>query len=205
MRSWSARFDRAENLNSLRNMAVYIPRNAYLVLPDQTPFGFEWTCSDLFFNGHIKDLNPGVPYESLSRAEKRKICRSANLELPSGYRVRDGMITRESFVEKPGLECMFNSGNQFFNKLARNAEVDLEIAHRLGEELMIPDDEMYSLVNLWCRRDLSIKGGIVELTPVQRLGMARKMHDEYNSDNRQIAQILKIPRRDVDDMFPKRR
>ena len=201
LRRWEAQFSEVEDLTAFRNCSAYIARNGYLAMKDVTPFGYEWCSADLFFNGHLKDLDPGAPYSTLTRDAKRRLCRSSEVELPDGYRVRNGLITRESYIVLPGVEAMFNSGSQYFNKLARNAEADMVISHMIGETIMIPDDEMFAIVAHWARRDLGVEAGLKGLNPDQRIELARRMHNEYNSDNRQIAQILRLPRDAVDRMY----
>ena len=84
--------------------------------------------------------------------------------------------------------------------LARHAEADVEIARRMNEPIMLPDDEMFSTVSSW---SLSMyKKGIKELTISERLELAKRMKYNAASPNGQIARILNFRKTEIDNMFP---
>lgn len=204
LKNWPYKSILIQNLKAARNFAVYVARNGYRAMKDETPTGYPWGCGDLFFNGRRAFYPEGTPYNSLLKTEKRAICHSRDLTLPDTYKVHRGMITRESYICLPGIESFFNSGNQYFNMLARSSESDIAISGLTGDAMMIPDDEMFSNVLIWCRKDFNV-ARISELSPEQRYALAKRMRFEYHSNNRQIAQILRLTHDVVDQLFPTRR
>mgnify|MGYP006873077669 FL=1 len=110
------------------------------------------------------------------------------------------MILPSSCVDKAGTEAFFNTANQYFSMLARHAEADVEIASRMNDAIMLPDDEMFSTVASW---SLAIfKKGIKELTLSERLELAKRMKYNAASPNGQIARILNFRKTEIDKMFP---
>lgn len=199
---WGVQISEIPNLAALRNIAAYIARNPYVAMRDKTPTGYLYGSADLFFNDNTIFWADGVPFSSLASSKRREICRTRDYSLPESYRVINGCITKKSYIQLPGLEKFFNSGNQFFNMLARHAESDLAIAKSIGEIIRIPDDEMFSIICRMIKDQFGNTCKIRDLSPDQRMAIAKKMHFEYNSTNAQIARMLSIPVSAVDRMFP---
>jgi hypothetical protein len=76
----------------------------------------------------------------------------------------------------------------------------VEIARKMKEKIVIPDDEMYSTVCSWSNE--RYRKSIRELSPVERCELAKRMKINTASPNEQIARILSLRRTDVDSMFP---
>jgi len=200
LRNWPGKIYEVPDLKAFRSMFAYLARNPYVAISDATPFGYRWGSADLFFNDNVRDYDLGVPYSSLSIRGKRLICRSKNIDLPERYRVRDGRILKLSYIEMPGTQSLFNSGNQYFNMLARNAETNLEIARMIGEKITLPDDEVFGIACSISQAEF--KSPLKTLDVPRRLELARILHFEYGSNNRQISQILRLPVDEINRVFP---
>ena len=201
LRSWPYKVYDVPDLRAFRNITAYIARNGYEAIKDTTPYSYAWGSADLFFNGTLRDNDSGRPYSDLTVREKKAICHSHNYELPDNYRVKDGRILKTSYIQMPGVQLFFNSGNQYFNMLARNSTSDIEISRMIGEKIMLPDDEVYSAISSICSKEYG--KSLKEINVNQRWDLAKKMRFDYNSNNRQIAQILRIPIGDIERVFPK--
>lgn len=198
LKEWNIRIDETLDLKSFRNRIAYTDRNAYVARLDSMPTGYPWGSASLFFNGNLRLMNQGIPFDKVGGREKRIICRSHDTDLPSHYRVCDGMILRSSFVDYHATEALFNSANQYFTLLTRRGEADVEIAAKLGEKIQLPTEEVFQIVSSWFQGQ-----NLRTLELEARLNAAKMMKQRLASSNRQITHVLRLPAADVDRMFPK--
>ncbi|MBO7248735.1 MAG: hypothetical protein J6U88_01465, partial [Bacteroidales bacterium] len=63
------------------------------------------------------------------------------------------------------------------------------------------DEEMYGAISSYTTRYYNQKRPS-NLTPKEKLEVAKVMHSEYNASNRQIKSILKLDASIVQEMFP---
>ena len=194
---WEINVKEIDNLSYLRNAILYVSRNPYVARRNVTPNGYRWSGGFLFFNETLVDYGQGTPWAEVSYKEKRAICKSHNIDMPDHYRVLNGMITRASFIDYRRAEEFFNSANQYFKLLARKVEADAETARWIGETILLPDEDVFRIVADW----YSVKT-VSGLNMDQRVEAARRMKAELMSNNKQIAQVLKLRSEQVDAMFP---
>ena len=197
LKLWNIRKDQITDLTHLRNVIVYIARNPYVARRDSTPTGYRWGSSHLLFNNNICDYAEGIPYEELSYNDKRKVCRSHDIDLPNGYRYYNGMILRASFVDFRRAETFFGSANKYFQWLSRRKESDITIARWIGESILLPNEDVFRIVSDWYGVT-----SITSLLPDQRIEAASRMKADLNSNNKQIAQVLKLPLKQIEELFP---
>lgn len=197
LNQWNVRKDQITDLTHLRNVIIYVARNPYVARRDSTPTGYRWGSSHLLFNDNICDYAPGIPYADISYDEKRMVCRSHDINLPESYRYHGGMILRTSFVDYHRAEEFFASGNQYFQWLSRRKESDITIARWIGESILLPNEDVFRIVSDW----YNVKA-ITSLSIQQRLEAAPRMKADLNSNNKQIAQVLKLPLKQIDELFP---
>lgn len=201
MKGFECQLIEITSLNSLRNEIAYVNRNGYVVRPDCTPFSYPWGAGPLFFNPFLR-LLPCVPYEGLPVRAKRAICHSNSVELPAvGVKVCEGVIQPSCYCDIQAAESFFRSAHHYFQLLTRKFEAYGEIASRLHESVFIGDEEMYSAVCSLCMRYFGAKNP-GQLSPKDRIEMARRMHHDFNASNRQIQQILKLEASIVSELFP---
>lgn len=194
---WNIQIKAIDNLRNLQNAILYISRNPSVAGRDVTPTGYRWSSCQLMFNENHSNYLPGVPLNSLSYREKREIVHSRELTLPDSYRILDGMILRQSFVDYKRAEEFFESAHQYFRLLARRIESDAETARWLGETILLPNEDVFRIVADWYNVKM-----VSLLTPAQRLEAARRMKAELMSNNKQIAQVLRLPLEQIDQFFP---
>ena len=186
-----------KDLPMLRNVIAYISRNPYVASRDATPTGYLWSSGYLLFNPSRRYIEKGVPFHGLRYREKRSICRSHELELPERYMVANEMILPASFVDYQRTEQFFQSANQYFSYLFRRGEADVEISRMTGESILLPNDEVFSIVCGWYQVKTTKM-----LEQNQRFDAAKRMHRQLGSNPKQIAQILRLPLAQVEQMFP---
>lgn len=195
--TWDIQIKEITELQYLRNAILYIARNPYVARRDATPLGYRWGSAKLMFNQNLVEMLPGIPFAELTQAEKRGICHSHDTDLPAEYRVHDGMILRQSYVDYERTQTFFISANQFFQWLSRRKESDVETARWLGESILLPNDDVFRIVSDW----YNVKS--LRSLPIEtRLEAARRMKAELSSNNKQVAQVLQIPLAQIDNLFP---
>lgn len=191
------------DLNMLRKEIAYVNRNGYLVNSNCMPTSYPWGAGYMFFNPICEYIKP-VPYNSLTIREKRQICHSADVELSDTIMVLDNMIIPSSFCDISKAESYFRDSHQYFNLLSKNYEAYSEIAKRLGDTTFISDEDIYSVVCSICIKMFNINKPNL-LSPNARIEVAKIMHSDYNSNNKQIQRILKLNAETVETLFPKLR
>ena len=194
---WGIQIKAVTYLRNLQNAILYISRNPSVAGRDVTPVGYTWSGAQLMFNENLRYYLQGEPFNSLSFREKRAITRSRDTTLPDSYRVLNGMILRQSFVDYKRAEEFFESAHQYFRLLARRVESDAETARWIGESILLPNEDVFRIVADWYNVKM-----VSLLNPTQRLEAARRMKAELMSNNKQIAQVLRLPLEQIDQLFP---
>lgn len=188
------------SLTQLRNEIAYVVRNPYVVRTDVNPLAFPWCSGFLYFNPFLHSLMTKKP-EELTYKEKREITRSPDPELDTLFRVRDGMIAPESFVNYKLVEKLFPNASKFVWWVLRNVEAQYETATRIGERPNLNDDELFITAQKICRSEYGYDG-TNELPEQYRKELAIILKNKYSASNGQVARIAKLDPRIVDDMFP---
>lgn len=100
-------------------------------------------------------------------------------------------------------ERMFRDAHQYFNLLSKNYEAYSEEARRLGDIVVLTDEEMYPAVRMECRRRFGARK-YSELDLKDKVSLAKVMHEDYSASNSQIQRILNIDIHTVNSLFPLR-
>jgi len=70
----------------------------------------------------------------------------------------------------------------------------------IGEKITLPDDEVFGIACSISQAEF--KAPLKTLDVPRRLELARILHFEYGSNNRQISQILRLPIDEINRVFP---
>ena len=187
-------------LDMMRNEIAYINRNGYLVNPSHTPFSYPWGSGSVYFN-HSLHNDPGVPYDAIPFRTKRHLCRRRAIEMPPGYRYGRGMILPESYALYHEGEMMFRDAHQYFYLLTRNYEAYSEEAKRLGDAILLTDEEIYPVAKMLAWRDFKVKQP--SLLPANaKIAIARTLHADYHATPNQVRRVLALPKEIVQQLFP---
>lgn len=190
-----------EDLEDVRNVIAYDNRNGYVVNPSHTPFSYPWGANGYFFNPFAKSLS-SLSKEVLTVRMLRSMFHTHDLDSYSGQKIIDGYVTPMAFCRIAVAERLFRDAWQYFSKVAKDVENYRELAKQTGERFFYTDTELFSVVSSWCR-DKYDSASPALLPKDAKLEIARKMHYDYNSSNKQIARILRIDISAVDSLFPK--
>lgn len=188
------------SLTQLRNEIAYVIRNPYVVRVDVNPLAYPWCSGFLYFNPFLTDLASTKP-EDLTYKEKREITRSPNPELDPSFRIRNGMIAPESFVNYRLVERLFPNARKFTWWVFKNVEAQCEVASRLGESPNLNDDELFLTAQQISKSQFGYDS-VKELPQQQRRELAIILKNKWGASNGQAARIAKLEQRIVDALFP---
>ena len=188
------------SLRMLRNEIVYIHRNGYVVDPRYTPFSYPWGTGAYYFNPLSRE-DDGVPFSSLTHQKRREVFHGRIIKLPEKTRFRNGFIYPPSFCKIDQGEEFFRDAHQYFSLLSKNIEAFSEEARRLGDSVVLTDEEMYSAVQLECKKRFAVRKPS-ELNLKAKVEIAKVMHEDYASSNSQIQRILNLDLQTVNTLYP---
>ncbi|MBR2226892.1 MAG: hypothetical protein IJ893_03365 [Bacteroidales bacterium] len=188
------------SLTQFRNEIAYVIRNPYVVRLDVNPFSWPWCSGYLYFNPFLSQLGSQSPDE-LSFKEKRVITRATDPVLDPSFRVRNGMIVPESFVNYKLVENLFPNARKFTWWVMKNIEAQIEVAGRLDERPNLNDDELFKTAQIISRTRFGLNS-VKDLPLQQRKKLGIILKNELSASNGQIARIAQLEQRIVDAMFP---
>ena len=188
------------SVRMLRNEIVYVHRNGYVAHPEHTPYSYPWGTGAYYFNP-LARADSGVPFASLTYKMRREVFQGRIADLPSSFRYKHGIIYPPSFCSIDKGEMMFRDANQYFVLLSRNYEAYSEEARRLGDNLILPDEEMYPAAQMESNKRFGTSK-LAGLGLKEKVEMARVMHEDYAATNSQIQRILNLDLTAVNSLYP---
>ncbi len=188
------------SLTQFRNEIAYVIRNPYVARTDVNPFAYPWCSGFLYFNPLLGSLSSKSVNE-LSYKEKRSMTRMTNPILDSQFRVREGMIAAESFVNYKLVEQLFPSARKFTWWVLKNVEAQVETSVRMGEKPNLNDDELFVTAQQLSRSEYG-RDSVKELSLLQRKELGILLKNKWGASNGQVARIAQLDPRAVDAMFP---
>ena len=189
-----------ETLRSLRNEIIYTNRNNYVSDARNTPFSCPWTSGYYYFNDAAMRITTRS-YSKFSYREQREILGGRSISLPDTYTVGDGYLYPPSFVHIEEGQSFFRDAHQYFTLLGKNYEAYSEIARKLGDTTVIPDEEFYSLTRMLSSSRFSTKDPRI-LPQKEKFELAKILHSDYAATNGQLQRILRLDRNVIDSLFP---
>jgi REP element-mobilizing transposase RayT len=188
------------SLKQFRNEIAYVIRNPYVARTDVNPFAWPWCSGYLYFNPFLLAMD-SQPVETLTFRERREITRSSDVNLDPSFRVRNGMILPESFVNYQLVEQLFPHAQKFAWWVLKNVEAQIETAERLGEKPFLNDDELF-VTTQQLARSLFTCDGVKDLSIQQRKVLAVNIKTKWSASNGQVARMAQLDPKTVDEMFP---
>ncbi len=189
------------DLAFLRNSIAYVNRNGYLVHPEHTPFSYPWGTNRFFFNPDAK-ARRDCRYGDLCIREKRRLMGSHAVDFPGEAAIVDGFISPAFFCDLGIGEGVFRDARHYFSLVSRSVEAYKDIAQLLGDSVFYTDDELFLIVRQICRDRYGNSRPEI-LTLDQKMELARLLHFNYKSSNRQIQRMLRLDERITSALFCK--
>lgn len=187
-------------LTQFRNEIAYVIRNPFVVQVDVNPLAYPWCSGYLCFNPLLPHLESKCVSE-LTYREKRRITRSSEATLDPSFRVRNGMIAPESFVDYTLVEQLFPHARKFTWWVFKNVEAQVEVAKSLNEHPNLSDDELFIVTKRICEDRFS-KKETKELTEQEKRELAVTLKNDWYASNAQVARLSSLPINTVNELFP---
>jgi hypothetical protein len=124
-----------------------------------------------------------------------------NPMLDQQFRVRNGMIAAESFVNYKLVEQLFPNARKFAWWVLKNVEAQVETAVRMGERLNLNDDELFVTAQQLSRSEFG-RDSVKVLSFQQRKELGILLKNKWGASNGQVARIAQLDQRIVNEMFP---
>lgn len=187
------------SLDDLRNVIIYNNRNGFVANPLWTPFSYPWGANKYYFNNDAKQLSL-IGAKPFSLRGLREITHSRLADSVSGLLSCNGCAVPLSFCDIENGEKLFRSPAQYFFMLGKNIEKQKNISKEIGESMFCNDDELYSSILSITLTKFST--GPADIPNVEKIELAKIMHNDYHASNKQISRILKLDIVVVDRLFP---
>ena len=188
------------SLTQFRNEIAYVIRNPYVARTDVNMFAYPWCSGYLYFNPLLDSLC-SRSIDELSYKEKREITRATDPVLDPTFRVRDGMIAPESFVNYRLVEKLFTNAQKFVWWVVKNVEAQVEVAARMNERPNLNDDELFKTAQQLARSTFGYDN-VKQLPFQQRKELGVILKYKWGASNAQVARIAQLDPKTVDAMFP---
>ena len=121
--------------------------------------------------------------------------------MPAGYRYGNGMILPDSYARYQDGERLFRDAHQYFYLLTRNYEAYSEEAKRLGDAVLLTDEEIYPVARMLSWRDHKVKQPSL-LPSEAKIVVARTLRSDYHATPNQIRRVLGLPKEIIQQLFP---
>ncbi len=188
------------DLENMRNVIAYINRNGFVANVNETPFSYPWGANRYFFNEEAKRRYRSCRTK-VTFTERREMFHSNKADYLKDIYSLDDYICPACFCSVQTGESLFRNARHYFSKITKGIESYSEIAKSIGETLFYNDDELYSLVVSVCQKSYGIKSPRM-ISAEAKIELAKKLHYDYNSGNKQISRMLGMNINAVDSLFP---
>lgn len=190
------------SLKQLRDEIVYVIRNPFVDRVNVHVFAYKWCSGFLYFNDFLEEIASGsISASKMSIDKRRAFKHERNADIDPRLLIIDGTVLPSCFVDYKRVEAFFENARQFVQWVLKNVESQIEIAKRLGEQVVLDDSELWSITRRLSREI----GGVNtprELPLNPRTKLIKTIKYDYGASNAQIARCTGLPRNTIDDMFP---
>ena len=180
-----------EDENQMRNNAIYIARNASQVMnirPGSYLFG-----STMVLYADVSRLFETVRAGDLSVRTLRKMFNTM-LSIPPDRPIHPGlgMALPQGFVDMGVLYKIFPSATEFETRLVKDYEAFVEIADKVGEEIVFTVEEARNMVDM----ELMKAGRLLtNLSSEEKCQLAIALNRRFRLDALTLSRVLYIPAR----------
>lgn len=189
-----------ENPVHLQNVIVYIHRNASVADRKVSPYTYKWGTGRYYFNPEAR-ARYEASRKKVTLSQRQHFSHSRKFDGISGLYEVDNYISPFSFCKIEDGERIFNGPGQYLYMLTKNVESSKAIASEIGERITYNDYELYPVLVKRAVELFETKN-LMSLTSSQKLRLAKILHYDYNSGNKQVCRLLKIDISVVNALFP---
>ena len=188
--------------NYLKNLIAYVNRNGYLVNKNMTQFSYPWGANRYFFFP-LAEIEPKIYLSKMANRTKMDMFHTRDINFPEHFYLTNGYISPYCYCKIKQAEGLYMNAHHYSSLVSRRVESFLDIAAEIGDTITYSDEEMYISVFHHIKKQFD-KSSIQTLSKTEKLQVAKVMHYEYNSSNKQISRILRLDIEAIDALFPKR-
>ena len=189
------------DLKSLRSEIIYVNRNGYVVNNKCTPYSYMWGSGIYYFNPLLRHAH-ALLAKPITASVGRRIFKTRDLIPLEGLLFYDDFALPTTYSSVAKGESMFRNAHHYFNMLTKEWEAYSAISQRLGDKIFLTDDELYGAISSYTLKHYNTNKPS-NLSPKDKLSVARVMHFDYHANNRQIRSILRLESSVVQELFPK--
>ena len=175
-------------------------QNRYVIDPGYTPFSDRWSGASVYFNLRTDEAG-SVSFNALPYRIKREISFRSRPVVPDSYRFCNGRMLPSSYLDYRLGESFFRDAHHYFSMLTKNAEAFSAVAKRLGDRIVLTEDELYLTVKQIAVDKYNVKQASL-LPPTDKLEVAKTMHFDFNATNSQIQRMLRLDPAIIRELFP---
>lgn len=186
--------------NYLRNLIAYVNRNGYLVNKNMTVFSYPWGANRYFFFP-LSEIEHKTYLSHIANRAKMNMFHTREINFPESFYLTNGYISPCCYCKIKHAETLYMNAHHYSTLISRRVESFQYIANEVGDTITYTDEEMYVSVFHHIKKQFD-KSSIQTLTKTEKLLIAKIMHYEYNSPNKQICRILKLEIEAINTIFP---
>ena len=190
-----------KDIKQMKDEIAYVIRNPYAARNDVNPFAHPWSSGYLYFNEMLSMLPQGTPATNLSIRARRDLKHSRDAEMPSSFKVSNGMILPQSFVDYQMAMSFFENARQFVWYSTRKVEAYTATAERLGEKMLLTDEEVFQIAFKYSSGEFGQNSPRL-LPIVQKRQLILVLKNEFGASNKQISRCAGLPLAFINEMFP---
>ena len=190
-----------EDEEQMRNNTVYIARNASLVM-DVRPGSYLFGSTMVLYS-EVFRLFHTVRAGDLSVRTLRKMFNTM-LSIPPERPIHPGlgMAMPQGFVDMEVLYRVFPTAAEFETKLVKDYEAFVEIADKVGEEMVFTVEEARDLVDMELMKE---SRRLIDLSTDERCQLAVDLNRRFRLDALTLSRTLFIPARVISQSIKSKR
>lgn len=189
-----------ESISHLLNVIAYIHRNASVVDNRISPYTYKWGTGRYYYNPEAIARYNSLR-QKLTLNLRQLYSHSRKFDNVTWLYELDNYISPLSFCRISEGERLFMGAGQYMYMLAKNVESSASISKEIGERITYNDYELYPVVVKMADKFFGTSD-ITALSANQKLQLAKALHYDYNSGNKQLCRLLKINISVVNELFP---
>lgn len=191
------------SLAFLRAAIAYVHRNPSAARTDALAYSYPWSSGPYYFS-ELMNFLKGEPFGDLTLKARREVFQGRVLPMPENYYMLSlGFISPASFVDIRKGESMFRNAADYNGRLNR-PDKDVCLIARLNRSSSVLNyEEGFSVALRLAGTKFNVHR-LDELTPAQKVDIAKELWYDYRLSEEHIARLLKIEKTLIKEILAKR-
>ena len=197
-----------DDLDYLRNVAVYTVIQPTKDGKSVMPYDYRWGTGSMYFrNGYYTpvwlfdedgSIRRPIPFNSLSVREQRGLLHTRNYTIPGSWRICNGLILPDNYVDVSRFESIYVTYNRFRVFLSSPKSREEAMLAKMAEErgVMMEDLEARKTCGDYCKRMFGTRDPR-RLDPRNRILLAQQLRRQLRLTYRQLATLVRLPETEI--------